>query len=248
MKIKNHKELTGSTASPQKTLTKTDNYETRKNNSLLILSAIFSALLILSNLTSSKISQFAGLTTNSVIIFFPITYLVSDIITEVYGFKASRRVIWCGFFANLVIVIGLKIILLMPHIDLWPHQQAYETVFGVSGRIFVASMISYLIGEFVNSYIMAKMKIASKGKYLWLRSLTSSIAGELIDSFFFTMIAFLFVFPLPILFTIMFSQYFLKIIVEIIVLPVTYRVISYLKKKDKEDYYDHNTKFSIFGL
>lgn len=224
-----------------------DNISAKENNSVLVLGSIFIAILILSNLAGAKIASVSGYTFNSAIIFFPITYVISDVLTEVYGFKMSRKVIWCGFIANLIVVLGLQVVLSIPHLEAWPNQQAFEVVFGVSMRIFCASIIAYLVGEYINALVMARMKISSEGKNLWYRAIGSSVIGEFIDSCIFNLISFLFVFPFKILVEIIITQYVIRIILEVAVLPITYKIVEYLKKKDNIDYYDYKTKFSIIN-
>ena len=219
----------------------------KETTSILVLASIFISILILSNLTASKIASIAEHAFTVPIIFFPITYIISDVITEVYGFKLSRKIIWCGFMANLIIVLLLQVVLWMPPFENWHNQHNFEEVFGISWRIFAASMFAYIIGEYVNALMMAKMKISSHGKHLWYRVIGSSVVGELIDTAVFMLVAFAFIQPLKHIAELVLNEYIIRMVLEIAVLPITYKVVSYLKKKDNIDYYDYNTKFNIIS-
>jgi uncharacterized integral membrane protein (TIGR00697 family) len=183
------------------------------------------------------------------VLFFPISYIFGDILTEVYGYGRDRRVVWAGFgaliFASLM---AAMVVHLPPSARSLPDQPAVEAIFGNTPRIVVASILAFLCGTFVNSYVLAKMKIWTKGRWLWTRLVGSTLCGELVDSVLFTFLAFYGRIPLPHLLLIMVTQYALKSIWEIIATPLTYRVVAFLKKAENEDYYDINTNFTPFSL
>lgn len=217
-------------------------------SSVIIVGILFTAFLILSNLTAFKLATLGPLVFPAGLIFFPLTYIFDDILTEVYGFKVSRRIIWLALLANTIVFIGTwSTIYLTPSPD-WHNQDAYATVYQATLRVFVASTISYFFGEFANSIILAKLKIFTSGRYFGLRAITSTIAGVGIDTILFIHIAFLFTMPYSHLWTIIATMYSLKVIYECLALPITYKISTYLKQKDNVDYYDFKTKFNPFSL
>lgn len=216
--------------------------------SIIIVGILFSAFLILSNLTAFKLFSIGNFTTTAGLIFFPMTYVFDDILTEVYGFKVSRRVIWSAMLANLIIFLGTWVTVFLHPSPYWHDQSAYATIYQGVPRIFFASMISYFFGEFTNSIILAKLKIFTSGRYLWLRAISSTAIGIAIDTILFIHIAFIFMIPYHQMWLMIISTYFLKLSYEIIALPITYQVSNYLKKKDNIDFYDIKTKFTPFSL
>lgn len=210
------------------------------------LSVLFVSVLLISNIVSSKIIDFGLFTFDGGTLLFPLSYIFGDILTEVYGYKKSKKVIWLGFFILLVMSIIFIIIGKLPPASDWHNQTAYELILGQTPRIVFASLIAYLCGSFVNSFILAKMKIFTKGKKLWTRIIGSTIVGELIDSIIFILIAFFGILPNNLLITLIVSNYVFKTGIEIIFTPLTYKVINFLKKKEGEDYYDNNTSFNPF--
>lgn len=184
------------------------------------------------------------------VLFFPISYVFGDILTEVYGYARARRVIWCGFGALAFASIMASIVVALPPAPFWPHQGAYEVAFGSTWRIVIASMVAYFCGEFVNSIVLAKMKIATRGRWLWTRTIGSTIAGEAVDSALFYPLAFWSggIIPNDALPTLMLTQFVMKVGVEVVFTPVTYRIVGALKKAENEDYYDRNTNFTPFAL
>ncbi|MEY3541052.1 MAG: hypothetical protein RL184_1125, partial [Pseudomonadota bacterium] len=178
------------------------------------------------------------------ILFFPISYLISDVLTEVYGYAYDRRTVWAGFAALGFAAIMAQVVI---HLPVAPgsymanYQQGLETVFGNSWRIALGSMIAFWCGSFVNSYVLAKMKVWTQGKYLWARTIGSTATGELVDSSLFYMIAFYAVWPTAEIIQVAIAQYILKTSWEVLATPFTYWIIGYLKRKENEDYYDTNT-------
>ena len=184
------------------------------------------------------------------VIFFPISYVFGDILTEVYGYARARRVIWAGFaglgFASLMAYV----VVALPPDPQWKNQQAYEIAFGSTWRIAAASMFAYFCGEFVNSYVLAKMKLMTAGKWLWSRTIGSTIVGEAVDSALFYPLAFYAsgILPDEIIPKLMLSQFVVKVGVEVVFTPVTYKVVAFLKRAEQEDYYDRGTDFNPFAL
>ena len=205
--------------------------------------------LLLANFAgNSKITQIGGLTFTSGVIFFPISYLLGDVLTEVYGYSKSRRVIWISFGALVVSAIIVKIMILLPPAREWHNQKAFETIFGNTWRTVIASIIAFWAGEFANSFTLAKLKIITSGKYLWTRTIGSTAVGEGVDSLIFYPLAFagLAGFSWHLIFSVMLCNYTLKVLWEIIATPFTYKVIGFLKKAEHEDYYDYKTDFNPF--
>lgn len=210
----------------------------------------FVVTLLLSNFVSnSKVIHFGIFTSTAGIILFPASYLLGDVLTEVYGYAKSRRVIWVGFGALIISTILVQLMVWMPSSPHWHNQKAFETIFGNAPRVVFASLFAFWCGEFTNSFVLAKMKILTKGKYLWTRTIGSTVIGEAVDSMVFYPLAFagLAAFPWHLIFTIMASNYFLKVMWEVLITPFTYKIISYLKKAENEDYYDYKTDFNPFA-
>ena len=218
--------------------------------------AAFVTVLVCSNLIGpAKIAQLdvpliGAVTFGAGVLFFPISYVFGDILTEVYGYARARRVIWCGFGALAFASLMASIVVALPPAPFWQHQGAYDIAFGSTWRIVAASMFAYFCGEFVNSFVLAKMKIATQGRWLWTRTIGSTIAGEAVDSALFYPLAFYGsgIIPNDQLPLVMLMQFVLKVGVEVVLTPVTYKVVSALKKAENEDYYDRDTKFTPFRL
>ena len=218
--------------------------------------AAFVTVLICSNLIGpAKIAQLdlpllGVVTFGAGVLFFPISYVFGDVLTEVYGYARARRVIWAGFaglgFASLMTTI----VVALPPAPFWTHQGAYEIAFGNTPRIVAASMLAYFCGEFANSYVLAKMKLATQGRWLWSRTIGSTIAGEAVDSALFYPLAFYGagIIPDDKLPLVMLAQFLTKVGVEVVFTPVTYRIVNFLKRAEHEDYYDRGTDFSPFAL
>src|SRR3990167_2570351 len=212
------------------------------------ITALFVAVLLISNVASSKIVQFGPFTFDAGTLLFPLSYIFGDILTEVYGYKRSRKVIWLGFICALLMTLTFIVVgKLTPAAD-WLNQDAYDKILGLTPRIVIASLIAYFSGEFSNSFTLAKMKIMTKGKWLWTRTIGSTVIGEFIDTILFIFIAFYGVLPMSLIWTLIISNYLFKTGVEVILTPLTYKVISWLKKSENEDYYDTKTNFNPFTL
>jgi uncharacterized integral membrane protein (TIGR00697 family) len=211
--------------------------------------AAFVTVLLCANVIGvQKVSIIGGLTFGTGILFFPLSYVFGDILTEVYGFARSRRAIWAGF-AALIFAAGMSwVIVKMPPGPGWPHQPAYDFVFGNTPRIIVASLIAFWAGEFTNSFLLAKMKVMTNGKWLWTRTIGSTIGGEFVDSLIFYPLAFAGIWAGADVIQVMITNYAFKVIWEIAATPVTYRFVNFLKRAEHEDYFDRNTKFTPFSL
>jgi len=216
----------------------------------------FVVILVCSNLIGpAKIAQVdwpvvGTLTFGAGVLFFPISYVFGDVLTEVYGFARSRRVIWAGFAALAFASFMAWCVVALPPAPFWKNQQAYEIAFGSTWRISLASMIAYFCGEFVNSFVLAKMKILTEGKWLWTRTIGSTIFGEGVDSLIFYPLAFYGagIIPDDKLPAVMLAQFVGKVAVEIVFTPVTYGIVGWLKRVEHEDYYDRETQFTPFSL
>ena len=216
----------------------------------------FVTVLICSNLIGpAKIAQFdlpliGAVTFGAGVLFFPISYVFGDILTEVYGYARARKVIWAGFAGLAFASFMATVVVALPPAPFWKHQAAYEIAFGNTWRIVLASMFAYFCGEFVNSFVLAKMKILTAGKWLWTRTVGSTIAGEAVDSALFYPLAFYGagIIPDDKLPAVMLVQFVAKVAVEVVFTPVTYKIVGALKRAEHEDYYDRNTDFNPFVL
>jgi len=182
------------------------------------------------------------------VLFFPISYVFGDILTEVYGYARARRVIWSGLTALIFASIMATVVVKLPPAAGWGGQAAYESIFGQTPRIVFASITAFFCGEFVNSYTLAKMKLWTHGNALWSRIIGSTIAGEGVDSLVFYPFAFLGVWETKLVVTVMVSNYILKVLWEVLATPLTYRIVNALKRAEHEDYFDKDTKFTPFSL
>jgi queuosine precursor transporter len=213
-----------------------------------LITALFVAVLLISNIASTKIVSLWKFTFDAGTLLFPLSYIFGDIITEVYGYRRSRRVIWIGFLCAAFMAITFVMVQHLPSATGWELQSAYEQILGFVPRIIIASMIAYFAGEFTNSYILAKLKIFTKGKYLWTRTIGSTVVGEAIDTILFCTIAFFGVIPNSLLIAVIVSNYIFKCLVEIIFTPITYKIVKFLKTKEGVDYYDYKTDFNPFSF
>lgn len=218
--------------------------------------AAFVTVLICANLIGpAKIAQLdlplLGIVTfGAGVLFFPISYVFGDILTEVYGYARARRVIWAGFAGLGFASFMTTVVVALPPAPFWTHQAAYEVAFGNTPRIVAASMIAYFCGEFVNSYVLAKMKLATRGRWLWTRTIGSTIAGEAVDSALFYPLAFYGagIIPDDKLPMVMAAQFVAKVGVEVALTPLTYKIVNFLKRAEQVDHYDRDTDFNPFAL
>lgn len=214
----------------------------------LILAGFVTILLCANLIGVGKVTQVGGFTFGAGIIFFPISYLFGDILTEVYGYARSRKVVWAGFGALAFASFYSWFILHLPPAPGWGHQPAYETVFGSTPRIVFASLFAFWAGEFVNSFTLAKLKVATGGRKLWMRTIGSTIVGEAVDSALFFPIAFFGTWSGPMLLEVLLTNYAIKVLWEVAMTPITYRVVAFLKRTEHEDYFDRDTNFNPFSL
>ena len=212
----------------------------------LIITALFITCLITANIIAVKIISLGQIALPAAVVVFPLSYIFGDILTEVYGYTQARRVIWLGFFCNLVFVLFAWVGQILPAAPFWEGQEAYERILGYTPRLLVASFAGYLAGELVNSFVLAKMKILTKGRFLWMRTIGSTVAGQGLDSLLFIAIAFL---GTPSFALVMVLYHWLaKTLFEVVLTPVTYKAVNFLKKKEASDIYDLKTNFNPFLL
>ncbi len=213
----------------------------------LILAA-FASILLISNIAATKLVAFGPIITDGGAVLFPLIYIFGDILTEVYGYRYARRAIWTGFFVMLLAVVSLTIVRYLPPAEMYQDQAAFEAVVGFLPRIVIASLAAYVVGEFVNSYILAKLKVKTKGKKLWLRLVGSTVAGQGLDTIVFALIAFGGILGAQEMLVFIAVGWLFKTMAEIVLLPVTYRAIAFLKAREGVDTYDRKTNFSPFHI
>ncbi len=214
---------------------------------VLVVALMLTSLLV-SNIVAQKVVQFGPFIISGAEFIFPISYIVNDVLTEVYGYRRSRLVIWIGFGANLLMVLAIQVAILLPAAPFWNGQEAFATILGATPRLLIASLCAYLVGEFLNAYVLAKMKILTKGRWLWTRTIGSTFVGQMFDSSIFSLIAFLGVIPLREIGIMILTVWAFKTVYEAIVTPVTYLVVNFLKRREGMDVYDYDTRFNPFVL
>ena len=224
-----------------------------KNNntvsvSFMLLGILFCVCLVAANLLETKVVQIWKITATAGLVVFPISYIINDCIAEVWGFRKARLIIWMGFAMNFMVVALAQLAILMPAAPFWEGEEGFNFVFGMAPRIAVASLTAFLVGSFLNAYVMSKMKISSKGKHFSLRAITSTVVGESADSLLFFPIAFGGVVPVNELLILIVTQACLKTAYEIVILPVTIRVVRFVKKIDGSDVYDQKVSYNIFKI
>jgi uncharacterized integral membrane protein (TIGR00697 family) len=213
-----------------------------------LIMALFAAVLLISNVASSKILELGPFTFDGGTILFPISYIFGDILTEVYGYRRSRRVIWTGFFCAGLMAGIFALVGALPPAQGWVNQKAYEAILGTTPRIVLGSLIAYFAGEFSNSYTLARMKVLTRGRWLWTRTIGSTLVGEGVDTMLFVTIAFAGTLPWPLFWSIIVSNYVFKCGLEAAMTPVTYQVTNFLKRAEVEDVYDVDTDFNPFKI
>ncbi|MFO1239302.1 MAG: queuosine precursor transporter [Sphingomonadaceae bacterium] len=212
-----------------------------------VVMAAFVAILLLSNLIgAAKLSTLGGFTFGAGILFFPIGYVIGDVLTEVYGYAHARRCIWVGFAALIFMAFMSWVVVSLPPAAGWTGQEAYESVFGQVPRIVLASIVAFWAGEFVNSFVLARMKIMTAGKYLWTRTIGSTVFGQAVDSLIFYPLAFYGVWSTNQVMTVMLTNWALKVSWEAVLTPVTYMVVGWLKRHEGVDIFDRHTDFTPF--
>jgi len=211
-----------------------------------LITGLFVAVLLISNVASSKLVAFGPLSFDGGTILFPISYIFGDILTEVYGYHKSRQVIWIGFSSALLMMVVFIIVGWLPSAAGWENQDAYNKILGLTPRIVIGSLLAYFAGEFSNSFILAKMKVFTRGRWLFSRTIGSTIVGEGVDTLIFILVAFAGAYSWDIVWLLVISNYIFKVSFEVILTPLTYAVVGFLKRTEKEDVYDYRTNFSPF--
>ena len=223
-----------------------ENKEKQVSKIFMSIGIVYVTCLLLSNIIAGKMWALTpSITLPAAVILFPVTYIFGDIFTEVYGFKKARMIIWlgfgCSFFAVLIYLITIK----LPHPGFWESQGAYETVMGTTWRVAIASFAGYLFGEFSNSIILSKLKVVTKGKNLWIRTILSTVVGEGFDSVIFITISFWGTMDNSVVLKMILFQYLFKVAYEIIFTPLTYLIVNFIKKKEGVDTFDYDVKYNI---
>lgn len=214
----------------------------------MLLGILFNICLVASNLLETKVVEVCGLTATAGLIVFPISYIINDCIAEVWGFKKARLIIWSGFASNFLVIAFARLAISLPAAPFWDGEESFDFVFGMAPRIAIASLIAFLVGSFLNAYVMSKMKIASEGKHFSLRAIVSTLVGESADSLIFFPIAFAGLIPAAELLVMIATQAMLKSAYEVIILPVTIRVVGYIKRVEGTDVYDRDTSYNILRI
>lgn len=208
---------------------------------------LFVVVLLVSNIVAAKFFAIGPLRISAAQILFPITYIFGDIFTEVYGYSASRRAIWYGFFASFILVALTYITVIIPPAPEYTDQRAFETIFKPVGRIVAASLLAYWCGEFANSFTLAKLKLLTGGRYLWTRTIGSTIVGQAVDTTVVMFAAFYGMRSLDTILRLIVAGYLIKVVYETLMTPVTYAIVNYLKRAEGVDYFDRNTNFNPFA-
>jgi len=215
---------------------------------LSVVTAVFVTCLITSNIIAVKIIDVAGVVVPAAVVIFPLSYLFGDVLTEVYGYAKSRQVIWIGFACNALAVLAIWIGGRLPSAVFWDGQTAYVRILGSTPRLLLASFGAYLVGEFLNSFVLARLKVATGGRWLWTRTIGSTLVGQGADSLIFIVIAFVGTVPAADLGRVVLAQWLVKSGYETAATPLTYAVVRFLKRTEREDHYDRQTNFSPFRL
>ena len=218
--------------------------ETRYSHWFLIVVAVFVTCLITANIIAVKLVDLFGLILPAAIFIFPLSYITGDVLTEVYGYRQARKVIWLGFLCNVLVVVAIWIAQVLPAASFWDGQRAYERILGYTPRILMASFLAYLVGEFANSFVLAKLKIATQGRWLWMRTIGSTLVGQGLDSVVFIALAFAGTLPVQALTLAIVTQWLAKSAYEAAATPFTYLVVNFLKRREGMDTYDFETRFN----
>ena len=217
------------------------------SSTFFIIGALFLTCLLLSNIIASKLVTFMYWVIPAGTVIFPITYIFGDILTEVYGFKRARLVIWTGLVMNLFMVLVFYLVVILPFPPFWANQEAYKLILWSTPRLVGASLVAYLFGEFINSIILSRIKIATNGRFLWIRTISSTIVGEGFDSTIFIVLAFGWTMPWPVVWSMVLVQWIIKSLYEIAATPLTYLIVHQIKKKENVDVFDVGIKYNPFG-
>lgn len=224
------------------------NVQPRITGLFVTLATLFIALLITSNIIAVKIIEVGGRIVPAAIVLFPLTYIIGDILTEVYGYRFARRVIWLGFLGNFVAVVGFWLGGLLPAAEFWGNDEAYHIILGATPRLLVASLGGYLVGEFVNSIVLSKLKLATDGRWLWMRTIGSTVVGQGLDSIVFISVAFVGTLAFNNLTELIATQWLIKVFYETLATPLTYLTVIFVKKWDGIDTYDTDVSINPLDL
>ena len=214
----------------------------------VVVAVIFVTALLTANIVAVKVVWVYGLAMPAGIVVFPISYIVGDVLTEVYGYREARRVIWLGFLCNLLLVAAIWVGKVLPPAPFWDGQAAYERILGFTPRLLAASSLAYLVGEFANSMVLARMKVATQGRWLWMRTIGSTLVGQGLDSLVFIVAAFAGIVPTGALAGMVITQWVLKSAYEALATPITYKVVGFLKRREGVDVYDVDTRLNPFAI
>jgi uncharacterized integral membrane protein (TIGR00697 family) len=217
---------------------------TKYSHWFVIIVAVFVTCLITANIIAVKLVDLFGLILPAAIFIFPLSYITGDVLTEVYGYRQARKVIWLGFLCNVLVVVAIWIAQVLPAASFWDGQRAYERILGYTPRILMASFLAYLVGEFANSFVLAKLKIATQGRWLWMRTIGSTLVGQGLDSVVFIALAFAGTLPVQALTLAIVTQWLAKSAYEAAATPFTYLVVNFLKRREGMDTYDFETRFN----
>ena len=210
--------------------------------------ALFVTCLLAANTMATKLIAVGGVVLTAGIVIFPISYVIGDVLTEVWGYGAARRVIWLGFACNALMVAALWLGGKLPAAPFWKGQEAYDAIFGQTPRVLAASFVAYLVGEFANAFVLAKLKLATRGRWLWLRTIGSTVVGQALDSIVFVTLAFAGAVPPRVLVPIVAAQWIVKVVYEAAATPLTYAAVAWLKTREGVDAYDRHTDFNPVRL
>jgi uncharacterized integral membrane protein (TIGR00697 family) len=216
----------------------------RHSTAFILLVAIFITTLIVSNIIAVKLVDVGGWILPAGIIIFPVSYIIGDVLTEVYGYRRARQVIWLGFACNLLAIAAIWLAMVLPPVAFWDGQTAYERILGYTPRLLVASFLAYLMGEFANSYVLARLKIATQGRWLWTRTIGSTLVGQGLDSAVFLVVAFAGSLPAGVLVSAIVVQWLAKSAYEALATPFTYGIVNFLKRHEGLDAYDNGIDFN----
>jgi len=208
------------------------------------IACLFVTCLIVSNIVAVKLAVIFGLILPAAVVIFPISYILGDVLTEVYGYARARQVIWLGFGCNLIAVLAIAVAGALPSPEFRGGEEAYRKILGQTPRILAASFLAYLVGEFVNAYVLARLKVATDGRFLWVRTIGSTLIGQAFDSAIFMTFAFAGVWPTEILATAAITQWLFKSAYEALATPLTYLVVGFLKRREGCDVFDRNLRFN----
>ncbi len=226
----------------------TQTVDTTKSKYFLYIAIAFVAILMVSNTTGGKLIEIGPFIFAGAIFIFPLSYIFGDILTEVYGYRATRKIIWSAFVAIIFMSLSYLFIIKLPPASVWGGQEAFASTLGLAPRIALASILAFFAGEFCNSYVLSRMKVLMEGKHLWMRTIGSTIVGEGVDTVVFVGVAFYGTVPLAVLVTAIWSGYLFKVVYEIIATPVTYTIVNWLKRAEGIDVYDRGIDYNPFHL